>query len=117
MEVSMSDQLTERVNGTKPEPDTYHDQESLLRIAVMADRMSWLFLAFFTVTGIFIALFLFWYIKHTFSVEQLVVYLLFAITPFVLGGFLWIGSKALSELIYLVMDIEDNTRQPKPPVE
>jgi ABC-type molybdate transport system permease subunit len=77
--------------------------------------LSWLFLALFTVTGIFIALFLYWYNKSTFSVEQLVVYLLFAITPFVLGGFLWIASRALSEVIYLLMDIEDNSRHPKSP--
>jgi hypothetical protein len=117
MEVSMSDQLTDKANGIKTEPDTFHDQETLIRIAVIADRMSWLFLALFTVTGIFIALFLYWYIKQTFSVEQLVVYLLFAITPFALGGFLWFTSKAVSELIYLLMDIEDNTRRPRSPVE
>ncbi|NJD59135.1 MAG: hypothetical protein C3F13_09050 [Anaerolineales bacterium] len=109
----MTDQMSDLLKDNKQETDTYHDQENLLRIAVTSDRLSWLFLALFTVTGIFIALFLYWYIKSTFSVEQLVVYLLFAITPFVLGGFLWIASRALSEVIYLLMDIEDNTRKPK----
>jgi hypothetical protein len=113
----MSDQTTDLIKETKPETDTYHDQDTLIRIAVTADRLSWLFLALFTVTGVFIALFLFWYFKHMFSGEQLIVYMLFAITPFALGGFLWIASQALSELIYLLMDIEDNSRRPKPPVE
>ncbi len=93
--------------------DTYHDQDSLIRVAMNAERMSSVFLVFFAAIGILILVFIYWYFKGQLQLLQVIIYSLTAVVPFLLGGFFWIASKVLSEWAYILMDIEDNTRPKK----
>jgi predicted RND superfamily exporter protein len=95
------------------EADTYHDKDSMIRVAMNAERMSGFFLAFFAAIGILILVFIYWYLKGQLQFLQLIIYSLTAVVPFLLGGFFWIVSKILSEWAYILMDIEDNTRTKK----
>jgi hypothetical protein len=113
----MTEQMTETSNNPMAEPDTYHDQKVLIRWAEIADRISWIFLFLFVVVGgIIVYLGYYSYTNHI-KIEQF----LFALPPFlvplILGLFLWVGLKLFSEAVYLLMDIEDNTRRPQPPVQ
>lgn len=96
--------------ATKEQADTYHDPDSMIRVAMNADRMSTFFLVFFAAIGILILVFIYWYLKGQLQILQLIIYSLTAVVPFLLGGFFWIASKILSEWVYILMDIEDNTR-------
>jgi hypothetical protein len=95
------------------EPDTYHDQKTMIRISVNASRLSILFLALFLIVGAVIALFIWWYISGRFSLEIFIAYMMYATGPFLMSGFFWIALKFISETIYLLLDIEDNTRSAK----
>jgi hypothetical protein len=111
----MTEQMTETSNVPAAEPDTYHDQTALMRLAEIADRIAWLFLFLFLVTG-GIILYLVWLtIKARIGVEQFFLNLPNYLTPFFIGGFIWIALKLISEAVYLLMDIEDNTRHLQPP--
>jgi predicted RND superfamily exporter protein len=94
--------------------DTYHDKDSMIRLAMNAGRMSGFFLVLFAAIGVLILVFIYWYFKGQLQLLQLIIYSLTAIVPFLLGGFFWIASRILSEWVYILMDIEDNTRPQKP---
>jgi hypothetical protein len=111
----MTEQMTETPSVPEAEPDTYHDQKALMRLAEIANRISWLFLFFFLVVG-GVILYLVWLtIKARIGVEQFFLNLPNYLTPFFIGGFIWIALMLISEAIYLLMDIEDNTRRQQPP--
>jgi hypothetical protein len=110
----MSDEMT-IASEVPAEPDTYHDQKTMTRIAVYASRLSLLFLALFLLVGAVIALFIWWYISDRagFVLEIFIAYMMYALAPFILSGFFWIALQFISEGIYLLLDIEDNTRSEK----
>lgn len=110
----MSDIMPVANHETAGDSDTYHDRDTLIRLAVNADRISGLFIALTAITGLIILVFLWWYLSGRLQMEQFIFYFLTAVVPFLLGGFFWIGSKLISEGIYILMDIEDNTRHPNP---
>jgi hypothetical protein len=114
---NMTEQMTETSNNPMPEPDTYHDQKVLIRWAEIADRISWFFLFLFVVVAGIIGYLAYYSYTNQIKVEQF----LFALPPFlvplILGLFIWIGLKLFSEVVYLLMDIEDNTRRPQPPAK
>jgi NADH:ubiquinone oxidoreductase subunit 5 (subunit L)/multisubunit Na+/H+ antiporter MnhA subunit len=102
------------ISGKEPaESDTYHDQKTMMRISVYASRLSMLFLALFLLVGAVIALFIWWYISGRFALEIFIAYMMYALGPFFLSGFFWIALQFISEGIYLLLDIEDNTRSAK----
>jgi len=121
----MTDQMTDTSNELeeKPDtyheleekPDTYHDQEKLIRLAGTAGRISWLFLVLFVVAGLIIVYLGWYFISNHMAIEQFFLTLPTFMVPFFLGGFFWIALKLISEGIYILMDIEDNTRRPKSP--
>ena len=110
----MSDEMT-IASEVPAEPDTYHDQKTMTRIAVYASRLSLLFLALFLLVGAVIAMFIWWYIsgRSGFVLEIFIAYMMYALAPFILSGFFWIALQFISEGIYLLLDIEDNTRSAK----
>jgi formate hydrogenlyase subunit 3/multisubunit Na+/H+ antiporter MnhD subunit len=113
--MEMSDNLIAADNKKDEKPDTYHDQDALIRIAVNADRIAWLFFVLFGVVGVLIVVFVWWYFSGKLNISQLIIYFLTALVPFFLGGFFWIASRVISEGLYLLMDVEDNTRRPQSP--
>jgi hypothetical protein len=113
----MTDKMTETSNIPVAEPDTYHDQKALIMLAEIADRIAWLFLFLFLVVG-GVILYLVWLtIKSRIGVEQFFLNLPTYLTPFFIGGFIWIALKLVSEAVYLLMDIEDNTRRSQLPTQ
>jgi cytochrome c biogenesis protein CcdA len=95
------------------EADTYHDQKTVMRISVYASRLSILFLALFLVIGAVIAVFIWWYITGRYTLDIFIAYLMYALGPLLLSGFFWIALEFISEGIYILLDIEDNTRSIK----
>jgi hypothetical protein len=111
----MTDQPLSATNPLEAKSDTYHDQDSLTRIAVYAERISWVFLALtILVAGVIFYLI---YLTATgrIGTEQLMLNLPSYLVPFFLGGFFWVLLRLISEGTYILMDIEDNTRQPTSP--
>lgn len=107
----MTDQSTNQPSQEDMKPDTYHDQKKLTRLADIADILSWLFLLIFLLsTGIIIYLIVYAVQNHV-AVEQFFLSLPGFLVPMILSGFVWIILKLASEGVYLLMDIEDNTRK------
>ncbi len=106
----MTDQMSVIDDVIKKKTDTYHDQEALLGIATTTGWLSWVFLA---LSGVVVAIILYLvYLTATklIQIEQFVLTLPTYLVPLFLGGFFWIVLRLISEGVYLLMDIEDNTR-------
>lgn len=112
----MTDESTIQPTNVEPKPDTYHDPDKLTVFANIADIMSWVFLFIFVLTGGIIIYLIWYFYKNHAPLEQFFLNLPTFLVPFIVGGFAWIVLKLVSEGIYLLMDIEDNTRQ-KPSVK
>ncbi len=106
----MTDAENNPSNAASDQADTYHDQHSLIRAATSAERMSYVFIVVFGLVGLLILVFLYWFVSGRLQLLQFISYMIFALVPFLLGGFFWVASKMLTELVYIFMDIEDNTR-------
>ena len=104
----MEDQITPVSKET--EPDTFHDQGRLIRLSVNANRISLVFLILFFIVVIALIYLLWQLVSSHASLEQIIYYFLIGIVPLFLGGLGWIGLQFISEGIYMLMDIEDNTR-------
>jgi predicted membrane protein len=113
--MEMTDQMTDTNTDLEAKPDIYHNQDRLMRLADLTSRISWLFLVLFVVIGLIIAYLVWYFYSNHMSIEQFFLNLPTFLVPFFLGGFFWIALKVISEAIYLLMDIEDNTRRPKSP--
>ena len=113
----MTEQMTETSVTPEVKPDTYHDQGALVRIADIAGWLSWLFLVLFVVVGLIIGYLVYYFIANHIAFEQFLLTLPTFLVPFFLGGFFWIGLKVIDEVIYLLLDIEENSRPPKPTVK
>jgi predicted RND superfamily exporter protein len=109
----MSDIESTTNDEVEEQPDTYHDHDTMIRIAMNAGRMSGVFLVFFGALGVLILVFVYWYFRGQLQLLQLIIYSLTALVPLLLGGFFWITTKILSEWVYVLLDIEDNTRPHK----
>jgi hypothetical protein len=108
----MTEQMTETSVVPEVKPDTYHDQKALIRIADIAGWISWLFLVLFVVVAGIIGYLVYYFIANHIAFEQFLLTLPTFLVPFFLGGFFWIGLKVIDEAIYVLLDIEDNTRRP-----
>ncbi len=112
----MFDQTPKQAKLPGASSDTYHDQETLIRIAVNAERVSWLFLALTGVVAAIIVYLIYLTATARIGIEQLFLNIPSYLVPFFLGGLFWILLRMISEGIYILMDIEDNTRRPQPPM-
>ena len=106
----MTDLINEKNDEVKKKADTYHEQEVLIGIATNANRLSWVFLALFAVVGAIILYLIYLVATNRIAIEQFLLNLPTYLVPFFLGGFFWIVLRLISEGVYLLMDIEDNTR-------
>ncbi len=106
----MTDQMSGIDDGIMKKNDTYHEQEALLSVATTAGWLSWVFLALTAVVGAVILYLIYLTATTRIALEQFVLNLPNYLVPLFLGGFFWIVLRLISEGIYLLMDIEDNTR-------
>jgi hypothetical protein len=94
--------------------DIYHHPEKLIQIASWAKVFSWVALVLPVISGALTQML----IMRTSSTGYLVLVQMSWILPnltlaLVAGGFFFLILQALAELIYIIMDIEENTRQAK----
>jgi hypothetical protein len=108
----MMDQINAASNKPEAKSDTYHDQDSMMRIAVYAARIAWLFLVLTLIVAGVIGYLIYLTATSRIGTEQLLLNIPSYLVPFFLGGFFWILLRLISEGVYILMDIEDNTRQP-----
>jgi hypothetical protein len=113
----MTNQILAATDQLDAKTDTYHDQDTLTRIAVYAERISWLFLALTLIVAGVIFYLIYLTATGQIGTEQLMLNIPSYLVPFFLGGFFWILLRLIAEGVYVLMDIEDNTRKPAPPVE
>jgi uncharacterized integral membrane protein len=109
----MTDEITNQPVGAESKPDTYHDPKKLTQYADIANMISWLFLALFVISGGIIIYLVYYFYKNHATLEQFALNLPNFLVPFLVGGFAWVVLKLISEGVYLLMDIEDNTRRTK----
>src|SRR4030042_4119861 len=106
----MTDQISGKDDGIMKKNDTYHEQGALLGIATTAGWLSWVFLALSAVVGGVILYLVYLTATTRIAIEQFVLTLPTYLVPLFLGAFFWIVLRLISEGVYLLMDIEDNTR-------
>ena len=109
----MTDQITDQPVQEEEKPDTYHDPKKITQYANIANALSWVFLVLFVITGGVILYLIYYFYKNHIALEQFALTLPTFLVPFFIGGFAWIVLKLISEGIYMLMDIEDNTRRQK----
>jgi len=107
-----------------PEPeteeDTYHDPERLEKIASWAHTLSWVMLIFYIVKPL-IEIYLLWVYSNAsattlsdFTANVILSGNRSILLEFFLAAVYFVLLQALSEGIYLFMDIEENTRKQSP---
>jgi hypothetical protein len=111
----MTDQVTATSVVPEVKSDTYHNQKALIRIADIAGWLSWLFLFLFVVVAGIIGYLVYYFIANQIAFEQFLLTLPTFLVPLFLGGFFWIGLKVIDETIYLLLDIEENSRLSRSP--
>jgi hypothetical protein len=91
--------------------DRYHTPENLFRIASWSNILSWVILA---ISVVIIIGNLFQQFQQGFPPGLMgVLYFASLIIPLLVGAFFFIFLQAIAEGIYVLMDIEENTRTPK----
>jgi hypothetical protein len=92
----------------KPGTDKYQNPELLIRIASWANLIAWLVLIFSTVQfgiRLYAAFF-----QGSFAFDMGNIYNLITLfRDFIIGGFYFVVLKAVQEVIYLLLDIDENT--------
>jgi len=112
----MTDQSSIQQSEPVQKPDTYHDPDKLTQFANIADILSWVFLFIFAVSAGIIVYLIYYFYKNHAPLEQYFLNLPSFLVPLIVGGFAWVVLKLISEGVYILMDIEDNTRQ-RPPAK
>ena len=89
--------------------DTYHMPDNLFRISTWANTLAWVILGLSVIllVGTLIIEFQQGAILNWAGVFSL----LNSFLTLLVGGFFFVVLRALAEIIYILMDIEDNTRQ------
>ncbi|MDR3575943.1 MAG: hypothetical protein P4L50_18930 [Anaerolineaceae bacterium] len=107
-EPSVKDTDYDSEDDDSDETDTYANLNSTVRLASWSNYLSWFFVAyaaFALITNIVNLI-----MNKTYDASTLISFASSLLTP-LLAGFFAIFLKGVSQFIYLLMDIEDNTRR------
>ena len=106
-EPTEKDKELEEDDNESEETDTYANLNSAVKLASWANYLSWFFLAYaaFALISNIISL----VNSQTYNASSLVSFAGSLFTPLI-AGFFAIFLKGISYFVYLLMDIEDNTR-------
>ena len=92
--------------------DTYHDSKSISSIAMIANVMAWVILVL-TVIGIIVLGVVIYDARATIGGTANGIFsVVSAVVPFFPGFFFFVALKAIAEGLYVLIDIEANTRRP-----
>ncbi len=112
----MSDQeivVTEVMVDSDVEEDTYHSYKTVSSIAMIANVMAWVLLVL-SVVGLLVLGWLVWENRATITGTSGIFQVVNLIVPFFPGFFFFAVLKAVSEGLYVLIDIEANTRRSSP---
>lgn len=91
--------------------DTYHDYKSISNIAMIANVMAWVLLIL-SIAGLFILGVVIWDARASIGGNSSGIFsVVSAIVPFFPGFFFFVVLKAIAEGLYVLIDIEANTRR------
>lgn len=91
----------------------YHNPDALFRVASWANILAWIVLVL-SALMVAISLFLTLQSSQGFGAGIVGVYsVIVSLVPFLFGAFFFVVLEALSESLYVLMDIEENTRATK----
>jgi hypothetical protein len=108
-----TDQQTAANEEISEEADTYYDKQNMLRIASYAKNLAVLVAILFGLILIWGVISLFLAVFSTSSTAPSVfVPLSVVVASVIYCGFFWIVLQLIGEGVYILMDIEENTRQP-----
>ncbi len=114
METPTSNDVVEmsKVTEDSHEPDLYHRPQRLVRIASLANILSWVTLAFVVLVTIFFVSIMVMTFRNVPNADftSIMSTLTSAVILIIPGLFLFVALQAVSESIYILMDIEENTR-------
>jgi hypothetical protein len=91
--------------------DTYHDSKSISSIATIANVMAWVILVI-SVIGVVVFGVVVYDARATIATPNGIFSVISALVPFFTGFFFFVALKALAEGLYVMIDIEANTRRP-----
>ncbi len=93
------------------EADTYHDYKTISSVAMIANVMAWVLLVV-SIAGLIILGVVIYDARTSIGGNASGIFsVVNAIVPFFPGFFFFVVLKALSEALYVLMDIEANTRR------
>ncbi len=93
------------------EVDTYHDYKSISNIAMIANIMAWVLLVLSVVGLIVLGVVIFEARDSIGGSANGIFSVVSAVVPFFPGFFFFVVLKAVSEGLYVLVDIEANTRR------
>jgi hypothetical protein len=106
--------LTETPNTSKSSEndlDLYHRPSRLVRIASIANVVAWVSLAFAVFLFVSFIVFIYQAMGQGATFMGLLIYIILFVAIVLLGLFFFVLLQAISESIYLFMDIEENGRR------
>jgi hypothetical protein len=96
------------------EADTYHDSKAISNIALIANVIAWVLLVL-TIIGLIVLGIVIWDARATIGTSANGIFsVVSAIVPFLPGFFFFVVLKAIAEGLYVLMDIEANSRKGGP---
>jgi len=102
--------VTEVLVDSEGEEDTYHSYKSISSIAMLANVMAWVLLVL-SIIGMIVLGIVIWEARTTITGTNGIFSVVSAIVPFFPGFFFFVVLKAISEGLYVLIDIEANTRR------
>lgn len=95
----------------EPEADTYHDYKTISNIAMIANVLAWVLLVL-TVGGLIVLGVVIYDARASIGSSASGIFsVINAIVPFFPGFFFFVVLKAVAEGLYVLVDIEANTRK------
>jgi hypothetical protein len=103
---------TEAIIIEADDEDTYHDSKAISSIALIANILAWVILVL-TVIGIIVLGVVIYDARATIGGTPNGIFsVVSAVIPFFPGFFFFVALKAIAEGLYVLIDIEANTRRP-----
>jgi hypothetical protein len=117
MSAESNDDISEVIMAdvdVEEEDDTYHDSKSISAIAMIANVMAWVLLVL-SVAGLIVLGVVIYDARASIGGTANGVFsIVSAIVPFFPGFFFFVVLKAVAEGLYVLIDIEANTRRAHP---
>jgi hypothetical protein len=110
----ISEVIIAEIDEEEEEADTYHDYKAISSIAMIANVMAWVLLVL-SVAGLIVLGVVIYEARASIGGTSNGIFsVVSAIVPFFPGFFFFVVLRALAEGLYVLIDIEANTRRTRP---